>query len=283
MAGKKIVAVFDFDKTIIDVDSDNWVIDELGFNDLYNRLLPTMPWNSLMDRMMKEIQEQGKKTVDEIVQVLKRVPIDPRIVSAIKSAHDLGCELRIVSDANVLFIETILEHLGLRQYFSEIHTNPGVVDEQEGRLKIFPYHGSDKAPHGCTLCPANMCKGMIIEKMKAAIGREEKKKFIYLGDGAGDYCPSLKLTETDYVMPRKNFPVWELISNNPMLLKAEIHEWNHGGELQDVLLRIVRTVCDHDHDHQLFDSAVISSSDKYCKLQNMAAALFPAQPLSVPQ
>lgn len=46
MAG--IIVVFDFDKTIIDCDSDNWVIDELGFTDLFNQLLPTMPWNSLM-------------------------------------------------------------------------------------------------------------------------------------------------------------------------------------------------------------------------------------------
>ena len=46
MAG--IVVVFDFDKTIIGCDSDNWVIDELGFTDLFNNLLPTMPWNTLM-------------------------------------------------------------------------------------------------------------------------------------------------------------------------------------------------------------------------------------------
>ena len=46
MAG--IVVVFDFDKTIIDVDSDNWVVDALGATDLFNQLLPTMPWNSLM-------------------------------------------------------------------------------------------------------------------------------------------------------------------------------------------------------------------------------------------
>lgn len=46
MAG--ITIVFDFDKTIIDVDSDNWVVDELGATDLFNELLPTMPWNSVM-------------------------------------------------------------------------------------------------------------------------------------------------------------------------------------------------------------------------------------------
>jgi len=122
MAG--ILVVFDFDKTIIDCDSDNWVIDELGFTELFNRLLPTMPWNTLMvsfslslsspvfpfvwlflpvciplnkfvnylifqDTMMREMHAQGV-TIDQIVEVLKRVPIHPRIVPAIKAAHDAG-------------------------------------------------------------------------------------------------------------------------------------------------------------------------------------------------
>lgn len=47
-----IVVVFDFDKTIIDSDSDNWVVDELGATDSYNDLFPTMPWNSLMVRFL---------------------------------------------------------------------------------------------------------------------------------------------------------------------------------------------------------------------------------------
>uniref|UniRef100_A0A803NYW0 Uncharacterized protein n=1 Tax=Cannabis sativa TaxID=3483 RepID=A0A803NYW0_CANSA len=145
MAGNTIV-VFDFDKTIIECDSDNWVVDELGATDLFNQLLPTMPWNSLMDRMMKELHDQGK-TIDEIVEVLNRIPIHPRVVPAIKAAHALGCELRIVSDANMFFIETMLKHLGLREYFSEINTNPSFVDEQ-GRLRIQPFHDFKNSSHG---------------------------------------------------------------------------------------------------------------------------------------
>ena len=44
-------------------------------------------------------------------------------------------DLRVVSDANMFFIETILKHLGNKDYFSEINTN-----------------------HGCGPCPLNMCK-----------------------------------------------------------------------------------------------------------------------------
>jgi len=39
--------------------------------------------------MMKELHDQGK-TIEEIKQVLRTIPIHPRVVPAIKSAHDLG-------------------------------------------------------------------------------------------------------------------------------------------------------------------------------------------------
>ena len=48
MAGT--VVVFDFDRTIIDGDSDSWVINEMGVSELFSELRSTMPWNSLMVR-----------------------------------------------------------------------------------------------------------------------------------------------------------------------------------------------------------------------------------------
>lgn len=253
MTGNNIVVVFDFDKTIIDLDSDNWVLDELGFTDLFNQLLPTMPWNSLMDRMMKEVHSQGK-TIGDIVEVLKRAPIHPRIVPAIKAAHALGCDLMIVSDANLFFIETIVKHLGVSDCFSEINTNPSYVDEQ-GKLRIFPYHDFHSSSHGCDLCPPNMCKGLIIEKMQSSLADQEgnkKKKFIYLGDGCGDFCPSLKLKQGDYVMPRKNYPVWDLICKNRIQIKAEINEWSDGEDLERVLLRLINTISMEEENKKLF-------------------------------
>ncbi|KAE9616191.1 hypothetical protein Lal_00017465 [Lupinus albus] len=235
-----IVVVFDFDKTIIDCDSDNWVIDELGFTDLFNDLLPTMPWNSLMDRMMLELHSQGI-TIEDIENVLQRIPIHPRIIPALQAVHDLGCDLRIVSDANLFFIETILKHLGIREYFSETNTNPGYVNE-EGRLRILPYHDLTKAPHGCSLCPPNMCKGLIIDRIQDSMSIKDDKRFIYLGDGAGDYCPSLRLKERDFMMPRKNFPVWDLICKDPLLVKAEIHGWNDGEEQEQILLQLINKI-----------------------------------------
>ncbi|KAL3528643.1 hypothetical protein ACH5RR_007965 [Cinchona calisaya] len=245
MAG--IVVVFDFDKTIIDLDSDNWVVDELGFTDLFNQLLPTMPWNSLMDKMMGELHANGK-TNEEIEEVLRRVPIHARIIPVIKSAYALG-----------------------NQHQSRLY-----IDEN-GRLRILPYHDFHSSSHGCDRCPPNMCKGMIIERIQASIAKEGQKRFIYLGDGVGDFCPSLKLKEGDYMMPRKNFPVWDLICMNRMHVKAEIHEWTDGEDLERILLQLINSIFTAEESL----SQLLSTTD--CKFLTVSIheALLP-QALSVP-
>ncbi|GMI77933.1 phosphoethanolamine/phosphocholine phosphatase 1 [Hibiscus trionum] len=268
MAASDIVVIMDFDKTIIDCDSDNWVVDELGVTRLFNQLLPTMPWNSLMDTMMKELHAQGT-TIHDIVAVLKRTPIHPRIIEAIKSAHELGCDLRIVSDANVFFIETILEHHGLRGCFSEISTNPSFFDE-EGRLRIFPLHDFSKHPHGCNHpCPPNMCKGIVIERIQASLSAMgEQKTIIYMGDGLGDFCPSLKLGDGDYMLPRKDFPVWDLVCKNRKLIQAEVCEWSNGEEFEHVLLHLITKIS-----IEKSNTAKLYSD---CKLQTTPGAAFEA-------
>nr|DAD48948.1 TPA_asm: hypothetical protein HUJ06_018885 [Nelumbo nucifera] len=47
-------------------------------------------------------------------------------------------------------------------------------------------------------------------------------------------------------MPRKNFPLWELISSNPLLVKAEIHEWSDGEDLERVLLQLINNILDQE-------------------------------------
>jgi hypothetical protein len=48
MKNNNIMIVFDFDLTIIDGDIDPWVIEQLGATQLFQTLLPSLPWNTLM-------------------------------------------------------------------------------------------------------------------------------------------------------------------------------------------------------------------------------------------
>ncbi|XP_059634853.1 thiamine phosphate phosphatase-like protein [Cornus florida] len=272
-----IMIIFDFDRTLIDDDSDRWVVMEMGLTHLFNQLLPKLPWNSLMDRMMKELHSQGIST-EEIAECLKRVPLNPQIIEAIKSAHALGCELRIISDANQFFIEKILKHHGIFGFFSEINTNP-TVEDREGRLWIFPYHELASSPHCCIRCPPHMCKGLVIERIRASISENEKKRIIYLGDGNGDFCPSLKLEERDHVMPRKKFPLWERIRENPMHIKAEVHEWSDGEELKRILLQLIDTISIQDN-IITSNSSQLNSSD--CNSKTVLVEAHEMLPPSIP-
>lgn len=67
------------------------------------------------------------------------------------------CDLKIVSDANQFFIDKILEQHDLLDCFSEIYTNAASVDEN-GNLRILPYHSDALPPHSCNPCPSNLCK-----------------------------------------------------------------------------------------------------------------------------
>ncbi|PKI62045.1 hypothetical protein CRG98_017418 [Punica granatum] len=249
-----LVVVFDFDRTLIDCDSDNWVVTEMGLTQLFRQLYPTMPWTSLMNRMMRELHSQGK-SVEDIAECLKRVPLHPQVISSIRAVHSHGCQLKIVSDANRFFIETILKQHGLLHCFSEIITNPAFEDE-EGRLRIVPFHDTVCSPHGCSLCPPNMCKGIVLDRFLASELGDENTRFIYLGDGKGDYCPCLKLRTQDFLMPRKGFPLWEKIWSNRNLVKAQVHEWSNGDDLArtliDLLDRILKNLdaCPLDFTHE---------------------------------
>ncbi|KAG8051431.1 hypothetical protein GUJ93_ZPchr0001g30229 [Zizania palustris] len=263
-----VVVVFDFDRTIIDWDSDDLVITKLGAADAFSRLRPTMRWNPLMDRMMEELHAQGR-SADDIRQCLRSAPLDVHVLSAIRTASALGCDLRVASDANAFFIETVLEHHGVLGCFTEISSNPARVDA-DGRLRISPFHDPASPPHGCSLCPENMCKGKIMERIQ---GTANGKHFIYIGDGRGDYCPSLKLGEGDYVMPKENYPLWNLISSNTQLLRAEVHPWNNGEELEKTLLKLV---------NMLIIPAQSSQFDYKCEMSNPVSTEGHPQALRVP-
>lgn len=276
MAAAGIIVVFDFDKTIIDVDSDNWVVDSLGFTEEFERLLPTMPWNDLMDAMMGHLHAHGKTLGGDVAAALRAVPIDQRVPHTIRAARALGCDLRVLSDANAFFIDTVLDHHGLRGCFTEVNTNPSRADA-DGRLRIGPYHA---APHGCRVgtCPPNMCKGQVLDRIlrEAEAGR---KRVIYLGDGRGDYCPSLRLGREHFVMPRRGFPVWDLICEDPARVQAEVHPWADGAEMEATLLGLVRRV--------LVEDAAAALLPLDCKLEStMPAAAaqdagMPIMPLGV--
>jgi len=97
----------------------------------------------------------------------------------------------------------------------------------------------------------------------------EEKKYIYLGDGNGDFCPSLKLKDKDYLMPRRNFPLCDLVSKNPNHIKPEVHAWRNGEELYDVMLHIINKIIGEEGKNSVSSSSTPTISID-CKLGSIS-------------
>jgi pyridoxal phosphate phosphatase PHOSPHO2 len=64
--GNGVVVVFDFDKTIIDCDSDNWVVDALGATARFDDLLCRLPWNSAIVSTSRRRRRRRWSRSDEL-------------------------------------------------------------------------------------------------------------------------------------------------------------------------------------------------------------------------
>jgi hypothetical protein len=65
-----------------------------------------------------------------------------------------------------------------------------------------PNISSGDSPHACGHCPANLCKGEVLEQIRKDYGY---RQIVYVGDGCGDFCPFLRLNRRDFFYARQDF------------------------------------------------------------------------------
>ncbi|KAF9115904.1 hypothetical protein BGX27_005785 [Mortierella sp. AM989] len=226
----KRLVVFDFDWTLIEADSDFWVIQNLG-GELAKQqaeLFGKIQWTDLQDMLLGQLYEHGV-TRQDLEKSLQEIPLTSDIAAALHLMKSQGAELCIISDANTFYIDTILKAHGLDHLFTSIITNPAHFDDH-GRLHVARFHGLDKEPHGCKLpCHPNLCKGRELQKL---IDAQTWDQVIYMGDSTNDFCPSTRLSSSDYhgrgdlILARANLLLEKEIQEHPEMIKAKVIYWD---------------------------------------------------------
>ncbi|KAF9155321.1 hypothetical protein BGX21_005497 [Mortierella sp. AD011] len=228
-APAKRLFVFDFDWTLIETDSDNWVFEHLC-EELYQEQLEAVgkvQWTDLQQRLLGELFERGISRED-IERTLSHIPFAPEMIEALRLMKSQGSELYILSDANTVYIETVLRAYNIDHLFTEIITNPAKFDER-GRLNVVRFHGPDKEPHRCPLpCQPNLCKGREIQKL---IDSQSWDQVVYMGDSTNDFCPSTRLQSKDVVLARRNLLLEKEIKENPQMVMANIVYWDNARDV----------------------------------------------------
>lgn len=244
------LAAFDFDHTIIDVNSDIYInkithnktggAEKIRYPSDIEELSNTLGWTARMNGVFDHLLTKYNAKKEDFHECLKEIKIDDSMISLFKHLNQNGYEMIIISDANSFFIDTILKENGVEHLFSKIYTNPATFDQNEC-LKATPFNqifNQNGEAFKCStqICEKNMCKGEILKAhIETKVNPSEIEHLIYVGDGRNDYCPGLYLKEGHFYFVRKNLRLEALLNNESNGLKSKIVSkifyWNNAANI----------------------------------------------------
>ncbi|KAG5718447.1 Pyridoxal phosphate phosphatase PHOSPHO2 [Termitomyces sp. T112] len=225
--------VFDFDWSLADQDTDRYIFEVLA-PDLRRYMKSAKQhtqWTDLVAQSLQKIHARGI-TRQQIETTLASMPFHPAMTRATSKLKSEGkTTFFCLSNANSVFISTILKSKGLDNLFDQITTNPAEWDDT-GLLKLRRRVDPNGPQHTCKVgCSPNMCKG---EELDAFIKQHGPfDRIVYTGDGSNDFCPVLRLRSQDIVCCRLHRGLQKRI-NEEGGLKAEIRYWAGAWEAEEI-------------------------------------------------
>ncbi|XP_053453846.1 pyridoxal phosphate phosphatase PHOSPHO2 [Nycticebus coucang] len=229
----KILLVFDFDNTIIDDNSDTWIVQcapgkklPIELQNSYQKGL----WTEFMGRVFKYLGDKGVRE-DEMKRAVTSVPFTPGMVELFnfirKNKDKFDCI--IISDSNSVFIDWVLKAANFHDVFDKVLTNLAAFDSK-GHLTVENYHA-----HSCNRCPKNLCKNVALAEFVGKQSQVENyTQIVYIGDGENDVCPITFLKKNDVAMPRKGYALQKTLarmSQNLEPIEYSIVVWSSGVEI----------------------------------------------------
>lgn len=234
----KILVAIDFDHTLIDCNIDAKIKTLTRNSELPEHIEKLSKdhneWTVYMAELFKYLFKNNV-TEEDYKKCLAETPLVEGMQELLLQMYESGeCEIIILSDANSFFIDYVLEYNKLSKVISKVFTNPAEFSE-EGCLQIKKFQESND----CSRCPDNLCKGFILKNYTAEKLAEGQYfyRILYIGDGANDVCPALKLTANDYVFARVGFRLLRSLEKMPARdVKSTIVPWENGHDIKKALM-----------------------------------------------
>ncbi|GAA6225910.1 pyridoxal phosphate phosphatase PHOSPHO2 [Lates japonicus] len=232
----KTLMVFDFDHTVVDDNSDTWVVRCLPGQTLPDSIKNSYRkghWTEFMGRVMNYIGDQ-EVSPDRVRSVMETIPFTAGMTELLTfiSQNKNTIDCIVISDSNTMFIDWILCAAGLQVAVDRVFTNPAKVNEL-GYVEVQCYHS-----HECDRCPVNLCKKKVLELYlsEQSGGGVDYKRIFYVGDGGNDLCPTSCLRGHDVVMPRKGYTLEKLLAKlkgqeDNTTLRARVLAWSSGTDI----------------------------------------------------
>lgn len=237
----KWLVLFDFDHTMIDVNSDTYIFEKLSPS-IYNQFsiatksTDYIGWTNLMRQQLlalsTELDQYSKQLVIDCLHTIK---INHKLCNVLIQLCSAGTPMSIISDANTIFINEIIHVNQLDHIFhsNNIYTNPAQYIDND-IIDVQPYC---TVSHNCIRCPSNLCKSAVLHDIKHEYNIDGTYRIIYVGDGNNDYCPSLQLTSNDIILCKSNWPLHKQLMQNHQFIHATVEQWNTQCDIADLLVK----------------------------------------------
>ncbi|XP_023419579.2 phosphoethanolamine/phosphocholine phosphatase isoform X2 [Cavia porcellus] len=240
----RFLLTFDFDETIVDENSDESIVRAAPGQQLPASLRASCRegfYHEYMQRVFRHLAEQGVRPRD-LRAVYEAIPLAPGMGELLQFVARQGPSLEVIliSDANTFGVESRLRAAGHLGLFRRILSNPSAPDAR-GQLALRPFHA-----HGCTRCPANMCKHRALGDYLRERARDgvHFEHLFYVGDGANDFCPLGLLAAGDVAFPRRGYPMHRLILEaqkaEPSSFRASVVPWDSGCDVRQHLEQVLK-------------------------------------------
>jgi len=218
-----MLAVFDFDHTIVDENSDVVACDKIN----PPSLIPDIKnyrnnWTEYMQKVFDTLKSIDIPAEQILNAVSLMAPVEG-IPKLIRLLHKNNVDIIVASDSNSLFIHNWLEQNELSDMVSCVYTNPAKIED--GLIKIEPY----ALQMTCNRCARNMCKSAIVKEHITLKTNKTYDKIFYFGDGRNDLCPILNLTRNDIAFPRSGYTLENLLKLH--VTQAEVVSWCIGDDI----------------------------------------------------
>ena len=236
---KKHLVIFDFDQTIIDLDSEFSMVEKYA-QDLYKEkngdLYVKDHWIEFNNYIYTRLVQNGF-TYQDVKKYFQSLDLSPKIEELLNYLRENKnkYETIIITGNNEQVVDIVLSSHGIKDCFDHILCNKSVIDEKN----IFKIWAINEKYEHCEDDKPFLCKSLFFQDF-IKDKKENFDRIFYIGDGQNDFCLSKKLTANDIVFPRFNYSLYKIIfnKNGKNEVKAQIIPWKNGKDICDVLKKL---------------------------------------------
>lgn len=240
MEDRKTLIIFDFDYTMIDVDSLyeqsrlSLTPEETEQIIKYDHDI-TKGFEWTIEYFYQKLKSKNKtlSDVNSYIDTIKLGKGFPELLNFLHE-HNKKFDLIVVSGDIDYPIKRVLKNHSFLEYFNNIIAVQSEPDEE----KIINFKPLEKS--GCPLCEPNGCKTFCVKKYFEKNGilwenRDKYERFIFICDGSNDLCLAKNLDKNDILFPRKDFNLYKKLYEKGQIdnIKCNVQPWNNAFDILD--------------------------------------------------